>query len=92
MYSRWVEKWLDAFVYNLPYDENPWNEEWNTEDKVGARANIQYTFVNAAEKDATIGDATAANKEGWLGEISVTKLPADADYREIEVNQSLGSI
>ena len=78
-------KMADAFVYNLPYDENPWDTEWNTKDEVGARANIQYTFVNAAEKDATIGDATAANKEDWLGEISVTKLPADADYREIEV-------
>ena len=78
-------KMADAFVYNLPYDENPWDAKWNTGDKVGARVNIQYTFVNAAEKDVTIGDATAANKEGWLGEISVTKLPADADYREIEV-------
>ena len=78
-------KMADAFVYNLPYDENPWDEDWNKDNKVGARANIQYTFVNAAEQDATIGDAAAANKEGWLGEISVTKLPADADYREIEV-------
>lgn len=78
-------KIADAFIYNLPYDENPWDADWNEENKTIARANIQYTFVNAAEKDATIGDATAANKEGWLGEISVSKLPDNADYRDIEI-------
>ena len=83
-----VDDMLAGTLTNDPYHYEfclLYTSKWNTGDKVGARVNIQYTFVNAAEKDATIGDATAANKEGWLGEISVTKLPADADYREIEV-------
>ena len=78
-------KIADAFIYNLPYDENPWDAAWNTKNEVSARANIQYTFVNPAEKDATIVDMNTTTKENWKGEISVTKLPADADYREIEV-------
>ena len=78
-------KIADAFIYNLPYDENPWDAAWNIENKVSARANIQYTFVNPAEKDANIVDINATTKEDWKGEISVTKLPADADYRDIDV-------
>ena len=80
-------KMADAFVYNLPYDENPWNAEWsgNETDKIGARANIQYTFLNPNEKNATIGDMTTSVKENWLGEIAISQIEENADYRDIEV-------
>lgn len=77
----------DAFAYSLPYDKNPWDIDWDWKatDQPSARANIQYTFVNPLEKDATIGDDVTAAKETWLGNISVTKLQDNADFRDIEV-------
>ena len=75
----------DAFKYSLPNDENPWDADWEGDTKENARVNIQYTFVNKNEKNATIGDLTAATKEGWLGEISITQIEDNADYRDIEV-------
>lgn len=42
-----------------------WDAAWNIENKVSARANIQYTFVNPAEKDANIVDINATAKEDW---------------------------
>lgn len=75
----------DAFKYSLPNDENPWDADWEGDTKENARVNIQYTFVNKNEKNATIGDLTAATKEEWLGEISITQIEDNADYRDIEV-------
>lgn len=77
----------DAFVYNLPFDNDPWDKidwDWKATDEPTARVNIQYTFVKP-EIDATIDDINSTVKEEWLGNIAVTKLPEDADYRAIEV-------
>ena len=76
----------DAFIYNLPFDKEPWTAgwDWKATDTPTARVNIQYTFVKP-EIDATIGDINSTVAEDWLGNISVTKLPDDANYRAIEV-------